>query len=172
MATIDGQIAMRVRDYLGDTASQATYVTFSDATTVAQLITAVQTVQTDLNAITDGVIDLSEIKIVVPLTGGLRVTPVVGSTVENTAMFNFPVAVAPNRTWSSDVPAIAESKIVNGKVDLTDADILNWIHLFTVAGAVFTFVTEVFQALKTFLNKCVLTTRKHRKQLNRTSTEV
>lgn len=172
MATLDVQIENRIQDFIGTPASQALYAQVPDTTTLAALATAAQTVQTDLDKITDGQITFSQVKVVIPLVSGLKAAPTdPGSTVEDTGLFTFLVTAAPNRSYSTAVPAIAQSKVVNGKINLSDADIQNWVNLISVAGAVFTFVSQVFQAIGRLLHS-LISARKHRKPELRRSFEV
>lgn len=168
MATYLALISISQRDYLGTKASLDTYVNIVDTGTVAQVATQVAAYVALVGAIVgpEG-LDV-QVKIHLPTTG-LPSSPVAGSENEKTALFDF--TQDNSRYLSSvDVPGILESKIVNGKIDLTDADISAFLTWFTSSHTPLSVVSKYGNVLQLF-QTAALTFRKHRRSLNRTSTE-
>jgi hypothetical protein len=172
MATVDAMVSIRVLDFLGDEVAKQIWVTLSDADTLADVVTDCHTIQTKLDSITDGEITGCKFELVVSLAGGLKAAPVVGSALNDNGGFNMRILNLSNRSFSDNVPTIAQSVIASGKINLTLPSIINWIALFT-PGSTLAFmqpVTNLWLTLGSFRHS-VLSTRKHRGQLSKTSFE-
>lgn len=170
MATQNGILSLRTQDFLGDEASKPLYVTFSDAQTVAALITYAQTIQTTYDGVLDGIITACELKINIPLVGGIRTTPNLGSSLNDNALFNYKIAGLTNRSYGDDVPTWSQTLITNGLIRLDLAATIAYQTLFTPASGLLQPVSSDWQTLGAF-RKCRLSTRKHRGALTKSSTE-
>jgi hypothetical protein len=104
--------------------------------------------------------------------GGFKTAPIAGSRSEQTAIFNLKAA-GNNRRWGVDVPGVRDTFVVAGKVDETAGAITTLIHLLdgTTAWSVGQAANAAFQAI-TGIVDIVLSFRKHRRSLGRTSFEV
>jgi len=170
MATIDGLLSIRIKDFLGDEASMPLYVTMSDAQTLAALDTYAGTILTDLDAILDPQIVGATLNVNVPLPGGLRSSPNSGSSLNDNALFNYKITGLTNRSFSNDVIGFTQVLIVNGQINLADPAVIAWQTLFTPSSGLLQPVSSDWQTLGSF-RYCKLSTRKHRRALTKSSTE-
>jgi len=170
MATYLALISISQKDYLGTKASLDTFVNIVDTGTLAQIATQVA----DYVALVGAIVGPQgldvQVKIHLPVTG-LPATPVAGSENEKTALFEFTQADS-RYTSSVDVPGILESKIVDGKINVSgDADVSAFLTWFTSSHTPISVVSKYGNILQLFQSSA-LTFRKHRRSLNRTSSEV
>lgn len=100
-----------------------------------------------------------------------KLTPDAGSRAEQTAIFNLNAA-GNNRRWGVDVPGIKDTFVVAGRVDETAGAIATLIKMLdgTTAWNVGQAANAAFQAI-TGIRDIVLSFRKHRRSLGRTSFE-
>ena len=170
MATQFGHVSIQYLDALGVTVSSPVYVDIDDTKTVAAALADASTIAQAVDNITDAQITEVKLVIVGGMPGAGKSAPVAGSEVERTGLFNFSQTGSPYK-YGVDIPAMAEAKIVNGKIDLTNSDITNFVTVLTTAGAV---LTAVSTAIKTLvrLKDALLTFRKHRKAESKRSFEV
>lgn len=138
MATQRVLISFRIRDENGSTKSYQEYGTFDDATaSLASLLTAVQLRATNLDGVTDGVIENMAVTVYWALPGGLKDTPAVGSDVEETALFSFSTTAPAGKGFSEDVPAAAQAIFTGKVVDAANADVVNYVNaLKSQAGTI------------------------------------
>lgn len=169
MANVPLHFSATIRDGLGTEATTTAYLNPADTTTLAVLVGDLGTWLSDLDAVTDGLIRASRIEIVPALPGGLKTSTgatFAASRVEQTGVLNFS-ATGTSRKEGMVIPAISNSAIVAGKVDLTNAAITALITLLTSGP----YTNPYNQALVALLD-AILSFRKKRKQLQRSSFEV
>jgi hypothetical protein len=85
-------------------------------------------------------------------------------------VINFTNAINRHR-WGEAIPSVADSKIVAGKFDLTDAAVAAFMALMTGALAGGTYTNPYLQAL-VGVKDAILSFREHRRQLQRSSFEL
>jgi len=137
--------------------------------TPAALKTAWLGLGADIDAVSGAQITGGSVAIVYQPAGGWKATPAAGSRVEQTALFNFINATSKYK-WGLDVPSFLNSKISSGKVNLADSAVTALINFILTA-----FTGGEFANTSTFpltaLADALLSFRKRRKQLARTSFE-
>lgn len=169
MATVFGHASVQFLDKLGVTVSSPYYLNIDDTKTLAAISTEVASLISSLDAISDSQITGANLQVEITLPGGLKSAPADTAENERTALFNFSQSGSPYR-FGVDVPAIADSKIANGKVDLTDTNIQDFITLLKTAGTNLTYVSTAIKALVALID-ALLSFRKHRKAETRRSLE-
>ena len=126
-----------------------------------------------LDAATDGKIITSELVVLPALPGGLKASPMAGSHVEQTGVFNYDVA-GDTHLWAFDLPAISNNTgVVNaGKIVLTTGQPARVLADYLASGgtAVLTWTNAVSQAINQFAD-CFLSFRVYRRQLSRSTFE-
>jgi hypothetical protein len=167
MATKHGRVSYKILDNLGVTVSMPIYVAVDDTKTVAQALTDANLIGQQIDPIIDGQILQTSMAIDGGPPSGAKSSPVSTAEVERTGLFNFDQATSPYR-FGVDVPSIADAKIVNGKIDLTDADIIAFLDVLTAAGTALTPESTSLYTLVALLD-ALLTFRKHRKAESRRS---
>lgn len=165
-------LSVEITDAEGVTATSPIYLDIPPTVTVADLTTVAGEYLALLDAIIDGQITDAKF-IITPAAGafaGLKSAPVAGSNVESTGLFNFSQTGSKYK-FGIDVPSIANSKIVGGRINLSDSDIAAWkgfiegVHLtITVVSKFVLVLVALLDALRTF--------RKHRRALIKRSFEV
>jgi hypothetical protein len=168
MADVVIQCSFTLRDELGTSATMPFFLMGPDTSTLANVVTAMQAVADKLEAITGAVIERANVTFH-PGLSGMAITPTAGARVEQTGLFNWSNTVTPFK-WPIDVPAILDTVLTAGKIDLAQADVEAFTDLFEVAIGVFTAVTGGYDPLDALVD-AALTFRKHRKQLTRSSHE-
>ncbi len=159
-----------VLDELGVTATSLAHVDVDPATTLAAVATAAGAWAADLDPIIGGQITGLRVTLNVPVPGGLKTTPDAGSRVEQTGLFNFGVA-ANGRRYGVSVPSLSDGKIAGGKINILDTDVQAFIDLLKTAVTAIGFVNSAGQEFTRAID-AVLSFRKHRRQLTRSSFEV
>jgi hypothetical protein len=148
---------------------QATVTVSADDTkTIAQLLSDLSTYSGDISTLTQGIVVKESVLLEVPT--GNDPTAAAGD-IEKGALFNFGNALTTFKTgiYVPDVsPAILNA---NGLVDLTNANVTNFVTFVTTAHTVITVVTKGLQALNRLVD-VLLSFRKHRKPLSRKTTEL
>jgi hypothetical protein len=145
------------------------YASYVDTTTLATLVADLASWVADLDAVIDGAIIGNHIKINVPVTGTHKAATgatFVASRVEQTAVINFSNSVTPHK-YGQVIPSVRSDLLTTGKIDLTDTAMAALIALLK-SGA---FTNAAQQALVTVID-AIVSFRKRRKQLSRTSFEV
>src|SRR5262249_35143946 len=126
LATQFGHASIKLLDALGVTVSMPVYMNIDDTKTVAALLGEVSTMAQAVDDVTDSKITEVVVSIVGGMPGAGKSTPASTAENERTGLINFSQTGSPYK-WGLDIPAIAESKIVGGKIDLTDTEIQNLI---------------------------------------------
>jgi len=159
-----------VLDELGTEASTVAYVNVDPATALSALATDAGAWAADLDPIIGGQITGLRLVVSVPLPGGLKDTPDGGSRVEQTGVFNFGAGTNPRR-YGVAVPSIADGKISAGKINILDTDVAAFIDLMKTAVTALGFTNSAGQEFTRAID-AVLSFRKRRRQLSRSSFEV
>ena len=164
MATVQMVFSAHVVDKNGRSRSCHAYYQRADTTTLADLITALESFGVNIASMADGAVDRVSIRIEdtnwVPVSVQSG-----GAPIEQTALLNF-VATGSTRRWALAVPAISNDLIVGDRINLTSSE-LEVILAEFVAGS---FTNEVYQPLTAFADALV-SFRRDRKQLQRASFE-
>jgi len=158
-------------DKLGVEVSMPLYVRLDDTKTLAQVLTDANLLGQQLDPISDSQITDFEVRIKngSGVSGG-KSSPAATAENERTGLFNFSQSTSPYK-FGIDVPSIADSKIVNGKIDLANADIAAFIAAMIAAGTAATPESTSLYTLLALLD-ALLTFRKHRRAESRRSFEV
>lgn len=162
-------LSYQITDALGVTATHPVFINAPSGETLAQLQTFANDYTPLIDAVTDGEITGIELRIPLVVTGA-KSGPVAGSEVERTGLFNFEQA-GTRYKFGVDVPSIANALLVNGKIDLSNAAITNWVAFLEATTIGITFVSKFANALTALLD-AVITFRKHRKLENKRSYEI
>ncbi len=170
MATVFGHASIKLLDALGVTVSMPVYMNIDDTKTVAALAGQVSTIAQAIDDVSDSQITEVVVSFVGGMPGAGKSSPVSTAENERTGLLNFSQTASPYK-FGLDIPAIAESKIVNGKINLSDSAITNLITILTTAGTAATYVSTAIKALVRLID-ALLTFRKHRKAESRRSFEV
>lgn len=108
------------------------------------------------------------LSIVVPELG--LPPPLAGARVEQCGLFNFSNDKDPRR-WAAVVPALQNHMISQGKIDLGNPDVQDFINDLIAVDATFRFTSPQGHNLVALLD-AIISYRKKRRQLQRTSFEV
>jgi hypothetical protein len=112
------------------------YLNLPDSTTLAQLAAAQGTWLTDLDAVIDGAIVNSQIRVVPELPTGLKGASGAtwaASRVNQTGILRFD-STGTTARWSNILPSVSNAVIVNNKIDLTNTNVAAYVTLFTTSG--------------------------------------
>jgi hypothetical protein len=169
MATYIALLSAEVHDATGVPASALQYIDVPDTVTVAQLQGLVQAYSAVLDPLTDAQIDHIFVKLDLPFAGA-KSSPVAGSVVERTGLFNF-VQANSFYKYGIDVPAITSAVLMaDGRIDLTNPIVTNWVSFIEAAHTAITFVSKFANAILRLLD-VLISFRKHRKQESRRTLE-
>jgi len=168
MADLGVIVSVRIADSDGEIFSMPLYGTAADTVTLAQIVTAVAAIVTDLDAVLDGKIVKLGACIDVTLPGGLKTDPVAGSEIERTALIRVDNPDSP-RGWSIDLPAFAYDKFNTGtnQVNMADTDVAALASNFSVNAGNIVWTDPYGNVLGDLLSGAK-TFRKHRGSTKRT----
>lgn len=135
----------------------------SDATTIAQLLTATATVASTIDAVLDGKVVSYSCGVSLPTAGGtVKAEPVAGSEIERAGLISCDL-VGMSGVDSMAFPAWKAGLFIGNTIDLTNADVILLTNLIAAAPYVNRYEVlhggNVEDAVKVF--------RKHRKQTKR-----
>jgi hypothetical protein len=169
--TLQGRFSYTVIDELGTESSVPFYVLLDPALTVGDmLVDANTTTAQALDKLTDG--QITQVRAAVlsnPI--GVKNAPIAASRVEQTGLFNF-FNTSNTRRFGEALAAFKSSLIVNGKINLSATDVVNFITLLTTAFADGEYATNEYIPLAGgSLADALLSFRKRRRQLSRSSAE-
>lgn len=172
-------ISVTVQDDAGVKASTLVAVDYDAATTlVSALIANAMEFGSMINALTDGIV--TEVRLIVPLLpdGAWRTSPVANCDVEETALFVFD-QLNTKYAQTIDIPAIAQSKLADGRVNLSDSAVTDFIERLTNQTAVtggllhngMVFANSMYHNALKSLRSVQKTFRKHRRALKKQTLE-
>ena len=167
MATKNGIASYRMLDKLGVVVSMPVYVKIDDTKTIAQMLGDANLIGQQIDPISDSQILDYSIAVTGNAVSGAKSSPAATAENERTGLFNFSQATSPYR-FGVDVPAIADTKISGGKINLADSDILAFIAALTAAGTALTPESTSLYTLSALLD-ALISFRKHRKAESRRS---
>jgi hypothetical protein len=173
------EFSATVVDEWGIEASTPFYAVVDPAMTVTQLAAQLAQLITTLDTATDGYIRRNAITILPALPGGIKTAASAGSRVEQTGIINFgsvgaTVTSASTKRWGATIPALSNGATVlsGDRIVLTGADPVGLlVTLLTTVGTLIVWANAHQQQLTAFKDALV-SFRKRRKQLQRSSFEV
>lgn len=169
MATQYGVLSYILFDDVGLAVPCDIYVALDDTQTLATILGEFATYAALLDDITDGASNEAHLTLKFAATG-MKTTPNTGVLVDSTGLFTFSQNDSIYK-WSIDIPAIARAVISGSAIDTTPGGpVALWAAWFNSAHSGVRGVSKGKNNLTGFrLSK--LTTRSHRKALNRLSTK-
>ncbi len=162
-------LSVQILDALGVVTTHTLFIDAPSTVTIANLQTFANDYLPLLDGITSGMIVGVKVDVPLNVVAGLKSAPVAASEVERNGLFNFGLSGSKYKNGIL-VPSISESLLVNGKIDLTNAAITNWISFLHATTLGITIVSKFLVALQGLVD-ALLTFRKHRKAENRRSIE-
>ncbi len=154
-------------DELGIDATCQLFTFIDPASTVTQLLTEYAATSLLLDAITGAKIKDGRFVLNFAPDGGVKGSPAAGSRVEQTGVFDFS-NVSNSRIWGNAIPALANSKIVSGRINDADSDVIAWVANLLASFSVGHYTNpqdiHLSGVVDTFISF-----RKRRKQLHRES---
>lgn len=169
MANLEALYSISLEDYLGVPTTHDIYLQMPDTVTLATLTTVLTGYQDLIDVISGAQIMQTTLKVRIPNSGTNKTSPVAGDEAEKTGLFNFSQSVTPYK-FGVDVPAIAETLITNGKIDLSASAITTWIAWLTAAHSGVQAISKFVYTLTGLLD-ALISFRKHRKAETRRSLE-
>lgn len=157
-------------DELGIEATTIAYVLTDPTGTAADLATGAAAWALDLDAVTGAQIKALRVVQSVPVPGGAKATPAAHSRVEQTAVINFSATGSGHR-YGMAIPALKDTLIVAGKLNWADTGLKALVDLITTATGTQAYANTANQAISGVVD-AILSFRKRRKQLSRTSFEI
>jgi hypothetical protein len=170
MAQVNGLMSLEVLDYLGVTTSFDLPITVTDTTTLATLATTAKAFQVVADAVTGGQITRCQVKLDTGLDVTLKSSPITGDENEKTALFNYSQTGSPYK-YGIDIPAVRETLIVSGKINLSDAAVEAFDAWVKIAHSNIQAVSK-YGLLLIAMVDALISFRKHRKAETRRSIEV
>ena len=168
MATVDGILSYILFDDIGVAVPCDIHVQLDDTETLATLMAEFAVYAALLDDVTDAASDVAHLTLKFPAVG-MKSAPNAGVLVDSTGLFTWNQANS-IYSFSYDVPAIARAVISGSKINTgTGEPARLWINWFAAAHNGVRGVTKYGNNLTGFL-RSKLTTRSHRKALNRLST--
>ena len=169
MATLQGCIGLSVVDELGTRANTEFYIALDDSKTLADAVTDAQALCVAVDATLDAKVESCRITVNYRPTD-MKANPTSGSRVEQTGVVNFSNNTT-SRKQGIVLPGLKNAAIVSGKLNLSDTAIAALITFIKASGTSGTWANFALQRLVDVLD-AILSFRKHRKSLSRTSYEV
>jgi hypothetical protein len=167
MANLQVLNSIQQVDYLGVPVTHDIFLQVPDSTTLAALVTLLQTYQQLYDPMTGALLTENTARVFVPITTGLKSSAADGDENEMTGLFNFS-QTGSRYKYAIDVPGIAAVMLVNGKLDLSNAGMQAWITWLTSAHTGITIVSKFVLTLVALLD-ALISFRKHRKAESRRS---
>jgi hypothetical protein len=170
MAQVPGLVSFTILDYYGSSGSVPIYVAIDTAQTVAQMLTFLDAQQALLVPLTEGEITEGRFELLKTYNVPAPVTDH-AAEIERGGLFNFEQNGAP-RAYKDGIliPAFNTAKLVNGKINLADVDVIAWVNSIKALSSAVQIVSK-FGFLLASLIDTLMTFRKHRKSLTKRSFE-
>jgi len=173
MANYYANVSWKILDALGADASVDDLVlAIPEAVTLTQLAAKMSDAGNALDDVTDGQIIGLTVKIdMFPALDSIKEAPVAGSEIERTGLTTYDHATIP-ASYSTRIPALAESVIVAGKINQADAHYAIWRDLpFEADAHGMQYVTKARNVFVSALH-AMIKFRKYRRQEDRKSYDV
>jgi hypothetical protein len=162
MPNVVVETGISLQDYLGVRGSIQLIQNLDDGTTLAELVTAGQTLQTTLDAATGAAIVGQRVTVKPALAGGLKAA-VPGADLERTLLINFAQSGLASR-YGIDIPGINPAHLSGGRPNPADAAVIALVAL--IEG---NYTSAALNAL-TAVRDYATTFRKHKRGLDRVAT--
>ena len=169
MAARQGHIGLTVVDGLGTKANTDFYIALDDSKTLAAMVTDAQALCVAVDATLDAKVTGCRITVDYQ-PSGMKANPTSASRVEQTGLINFSND-STSRKQGVVLPGLKNAAIVGGKINLADTAVAALIAFIKASGTSGTWANFAFQTLVDVLD-AILSFRKHRKSLSRTSFEL
>jgi hypothetical protein len=157
-------------DDAGVTATAILYVDYDGAlTTVNDLLDAAVAWAALIDPLSDARAKSVTVAITQQDPAGVKAAPVADSTVERTGLFSYS-QIGSAYIYSQDIPAIADSLVSNGKIDLTAATVIAYVNRMQNQADAFPAQSKAGNAVNKLLH-AVMSFRKRRKQRVKASFE-
>ena len=131
MATVNVIYSMTIEDAKGSRASIPIYALLDTATTVGALDAAMATFSEYFDSLTEGRIIGHSVSLELTPAITWKAAAVANSDVEEGALFSFPLAALPSKSYGVEIPAFLQSKFVGNEVDVTDLAVADLITNLT-----------------------------------------
>jgi hypothetical protein len=164
------QYSFTLMDELSVKATEVIYALADPTKTITNLVADWQAWAALITPLTSAEMLHGQVRIILTPTADQSGKPAAGSRVEQTAVFDFANA-STDRRFGEPVPALANSKISSGAINLADADVAAFVTAMHTATANSEPTNNSFQVL-TALTDAFLSFRKRRKQLLRATYEL
>lgn len=166
------QISARIRDALGTETSTLVYGQMDSTEDLASVQSLAQSILTALDGCTDGQITDAHVTLPIVLTG-MKTAATSISRVEQTGLLGFSATGSPKR-FSLAIPAVANGIMNVDRIILTVGDPANILvtHLLNPAGNMTFNGCNAHNQTLTALVDASVSTRRYRRQLQRSSFEV
>lgn len=126
MANLNTIFSFTIKDDSSKKRALQLFSVNADTATLANLKTILDTVAAEIDAVTDGQIVEESIRVIYPITAGVKSSPVSGSNDEETGLITFELDGLPQRSWGLDIPAFPDGKTVttdHNLINLADTDV-------------------------------------------------
>jgi hypothetical protein len=117
MAVLNAIMSFRIRDADNEDVSMPIYLQVDDATSVADLATAMGAFGNDLDPVIDGQIVRLRVSIDIPVNPAWKGAPVSGAEIERVGAFNYTLSTPVGKTFTIDVPTFAYADFVGNRID-------------------------------------------------------
>jgi len=159
-------LSVRLVDGLGVPVAHNIFLDVNTADTLSQIVGVVDDYLAVLAPIILGKGVEAVLSIILPPTG---LPSTAGGEAEKTGLFNFEQDTSPYK-FGVDVPTLNDAVIVDGKIDLTNTDVIAWKEWLLATHTSITPVSKYDLVLLSLID-ALITFRKHRKAENRRSLE-
>lgn len=169
MATVLGFASVRMKDDEGIIVAKEVYFDFSDASTLLQIQTFLQSYLVVLDGMSNA--EITNLRFEINLGySGLKGAPVVGNGNDDILLTDY-VQNGSFYHWGDAVPSLIDAVLVNGRIDLTNTAFVAYTTFMTAAHAGFNMAGRMGPALLS-LSRASKRDRKQRKQVTARSTSI
>lgn len=124
MALQKALVSYTIEDAKGYKGSMPLYVQYDDAVaTLASILATVDSLNTIVDNITEGMINSVSVVLYPTLGAGLKATPVANSDIEESGLFTFPLVSLPSKSFSIDVPALIQTAFVDDAINTAETNV-------------------------------------------------
>jgi hypothetical protein len=162
MANVQVKTSLSLQDYLGVRGAMQFNQTLADTTTLADLVTAAQTLETTMDAVTGAAIIEGRVTIIPALADGLKAA-IAGDDLEKTLLINFAQTGLGNK-YGIDIPGVRPTVLTSGVPNPSNAAVAALVAL--IEG---NYTSAALNAL-TAVRDYAVTFRERRRGLNRVAT--
>jgi hypothetical protein len=135
MADINVVYSLSMIDDKGSRATIPIYAKTGDSNTIAAISAAMATFSENFDSVTEGQLISHSLTILLDNPVTWKSAPVANSDVEEGALFSFPLANLPSKSYGIEIPAFNQSMFVDTEVDVADLAVADLITALTTPGA-------------------------------------